>query len=63
MRRSATRHIIQFLPIPIFIRPSGSGSPTSEVDQKRKCRVRAAPPFHPQDQTSSACPGMSVWCQ
>src|SRR6266481_10081707 len=26
-------------------------------------RVRAARPFYPQEQTSSACPGMSVWCQ
>jgi hypothetical protein len=26
-------------------------------------RVRAARPFYPQQQTSSACPGMSVWCQ
>ena len=29
----------------------------------RKCRARAARPFYPQEQTSSACPGMSVWCQ
>src|SRR5258706_9915463 len=26
-------------------------------------RTRAARPFYPQEQTSSACPGMSVWCQ
>ena len=26
-------------------------------------RARAARPFYPQEQTSSACPGMSVWCQ
>jgi hypothetical protein len=26
-------------------------------------RARAARPFYPQVQTSSACPGMSVWCQ
>jgi len=25
--------------------------------------ARAARPFYPQEQTSSACPGMSVWCQ
>jgi hypothetical protein len=25
-------------------------------------RARAARPFYPQDQTSSACPDMSVWC-
>ena len=25
-------------------------------------RVRAARPFYPQVQTSSACPGMCVWC-
>jgi hypothetical protein len=26
-------------------------------------RARAARPFCPQEQISSACPGMSVWCQ
>ncbi len=26
-------------------------------------RARAARPFYPQEQTSSACPDMSVWCQ
>src|SRR5216684_1127960 len=26
-------------------------------------RARAARPFYPQEQTSSACPGMSVWCR
>src|SRR5450631_4944328 len=25
-------------------------------------RARVARPFYPQEQTSSACPGMSVWC-
>jgi hypothetical protein len=25
-------------------------------------RARAARPFYPQEQTSSACPSMSVWC-
>jgi hypothetical protein len=25
-------------------------------------QARAARPFYPQEQTSSACPGMSVWC-
>jgi hypothetical protein len=25
-------------------------------------RARAARPFYPQEQTSSACPGMPVWC-
>src|SRR5450631_3174196 len=29
----------------------------------RSVRARAAHPFYPQEQTSSACPGMSVWCQ
>ena len=29
----------------------------------RLARVRAARPFYPQEQTSLACPGMSVWCQ
>jgi hypothetical protein len=27
-----------------------------------RVRARAATPFCPQVQTSSACPGMSVWC-
>jgi hypothetical protein len=26
-------------------------------------RARVARPFYPQEQTSSACPGMPVWCQ
>ncbi len=26
-------------------------------------RARAARPFYPQEQTTLACPGMSVWCQ
>jgi len=31
--------------------------------KNRSVRVRAARPFYPQVQTSSARPGMSVWCQ
>ena len=31
--------------------------------QKRSVRARAARRFYPQEQTSSARPGMSVWCQ
>jgi hypothetical protein len=29
----------------------------------RLARVRAARPFYPLEQTPSACPSMSVWCQ
>jgi hypothetical protein len=28
-----------------------------------RVRARAARPFYPQEQTSSACPSMSVWCR
>jgi hypothetical protein len=31
--------------------------------KNRGARVRAARPFYSQEQISSACPGMSVWCQ
>ena len=34
-----------------------------KMGQKRKCPGLRGTPFYPQEQTSSACPGMSVWCQ
>src|SRR5450755_70263 len=36
---------------------------TRSSRENRSVRARAARPFYPQVQTSSACPGMSVWCQ
>ena len=33
------------------------------LGQNGSVRARAARPSYPQEQISSACPGMSVWCQ
>jgi hypothetical protein len=33
------------------------------LGQNGSVRARTALPFYPQNRTSSACPGMSVWCQ
>jgi hypothetical protein len=44
------------------VRPSSSSDFRSGV-KNGSARVRAARPFYPQEQTSSACPNMSVWCQ
>src|SRR4030088_827853 len=44
-----------------YVLPNAT-APHLDSTQNGSVRARAARPFYPQVQTSSACPSMSVWC-